>query len=170
SMRDRHLYNWWRSLMETGCQPELEVLEIVPSGSDWIEAEQFWIAYYRFIGCDLVNLCDGGQGTVGIRFSDLHIERLRAAHVGKKRSQESIVKSGLGSRHAWRQNPGSRWKPDTLRKMLITKAERRAAGMYRKRRPATEETKAKIRAAKLGKKLSPEHCAKLSEARRRKSL
>ena len=34
------------------------------------------------------------------------------------------------------------------------------------RKPLTEETKAKIRAAKLGKRLSPEHCAAISASQR----
>ncbi len=64
--------------------------------------------------------------------------------------KQKAVKERL--RKAWAEKPGSRWKPGQLEKTLATKSERRAAGLYKKRKPASEETKAKIRATKLARK------------------
>lgn len=166
----RRIYNWWRSVLAVGAEPEIFEIESIPAGGDWVEAEQFWIAYYRFLGCDLVNSCDGGQGTSGIKFSAEHIERLRISHRGHVPSEESRRKRSLISLAAWAKNPNSRAKPETLTKMLATKAVRRAAGLYKKRRPATEETKAKISAGKRGRLLTDEHKAKLSAMRTGKKL
>ena len=39
--------------------PEMEILSIV--GMDgWEKEERFWIAYFQFLGCNLVNLDSGG--------------------------------------------------------------------------------------------------------------
>jgi hypothetical protein len=166
----RHIYNWWRGLLACGVEPEIFEIDRIPPGGDWVEAEQFWIAYFRFVGCNLVNRCDGGQGTTGIIFSDQHIDRLRASHIGNRRSPEHQRKMKEIHLAAWRRNPGSRWKPGQLEKTLATKAERRAAGLYKKRAPATEETKAKISAGKRGKPLTDAHKAKLSAIRKGKQI
>lgn len=165
-----HLYNWWRSLVERGSAPEAIIVEVVDVGKNWVDAEKYWISYYRGRGCNLTNLCDGGQGTDGIVFSPEHIERLRISHLGKTNSREAREKVGAASRAAWARNPNSRAKPDTLAKILATKAERRAAGLYKKRRPASEETKAKISAANKGRFASDQTRAKLSAVRKGRKL
>ena len=60
------------------------------------------------------------------------------------------------------------WSPERRAAYIALIKERRAAGLYKKRRPASEETKARIRAAKLGHPLTPEHRAKLSAVRKGK--
>jgi hypothetical protein len=166
----RRIYNWWRSVLAGGGEPEIFEIEIVQPGGDWVDAEQFWISYFRSIGCDLVNSCDGGQGTSGIKFSDEHIARLRTSHLGHVVSEEGRRKRSEVSLAAWKRNPKSRWAEGQLERMLTTKAARRAAGLYKKRRPATEETKAKISAGKRGKPLTEEHRAKLSAIRKGKQI
>src|SRR3990172_2617818 len=51
--RNRHLSYWIRKV-----GPEIFSIE---ETSDWVEAEQFWIAYYRALGCRLLNICPGGK-------------------------------------------------------------------------------------------------------------
>lgn len=158
-----HLYNWWMRLLADGMPaPVPHVIETVAPGGDWVEREQYWISHYRSLGYPLANMCEGGQGTIGLVFSKEHRERLRASHLGQKFSPERKEQYAKISQAAWDRKPGSRWKEDTLEKVLATKALRRAAGLYKKRRPATAETKAKISAAKTGVKLTAEHRAKLS--------
>lgn len=53
--------SWVRSLVAAGCTPEMVELERT---GDWHEAEQFWIAYLRSVGADLVNGNEGGQCAV----------------------------------------------------------------------------------------------------------
>lgn len=56
--------DWIGSLLVQGHKPEVVVLEIIPPPLDdrWREAERFWINYCRSIGCDLLNLAEGGYG------------------------------------------------------------------------------------------------------------
>lgn len=83
----RHSMAWIASLVRSGSLPEVITIEVVPAGSDWVEAEQFWIAYFRSIGADLCNHTSGGESVPGLI-----------------RSKESITKMMLslprGERHS----------------------------------------------------------------------
>lgn len=57
--------HWIKQLLEKQHKPEIVELEKLSPNDDWIEAEQFWIAYMRFIGYKLTNLTDGGDGLCG---------------------------------------------------------------------------------------------------------
>lgn len=76
--RKHHRHAWLAGLAADGHVPEVVELEVVPPGADWIEAEQFWIAYFRSIGADLCNLTIGGDGAPGAKCSEERKERLRA--------------------------------------------------------------------------------------------
>lgn len=65
--KKRHSMAWIASLHADGLRPEVLEIEIVPPGGDWVEAEQFWIAYWRFVGADLCNHTIGGEGQTGYR-------------------------------------------------------------------------------------------------------
>ena len=51
---------WIKSLIGDGCSPGVFVIEEVLEG-DWVEAEIFWIAYFKSIGANLLNLAEGGN-------------------------------------------------------------------------------------------------------------
>src|SRR6185369_1307504 len=55
----RHVLAWLDGLETAGLRPEIVELERVSPGGDWEEAEQFWIAYFRFLGANLCNHTDG---------------------------------------------------------------------------------------------------------------
>lgn len=57
--RDTPLYRWMR---ENG-KPVMRVLE--HNCSDWQRSEKELIAHFRKIGCDLLNIADGGNGASG---------------------------------------------------------------------------------------------------------
>lgn len=57
---------WVRSLVIAGVEPEMIEVERT---SDWHEAEQFWIAYFRAMGADLVNGNEGGRCAVSMTAS-----------------------------------------------------------------------------------------------------
>src|SRR5690348_6073255 len=61
-----HSMAWIASLHKRGIKPEVFTIETV-DGDHWIEAEQFWIAYFRFIGADLCNHTIGGEGQCGYK-------------------------------------------------------------------------------------------------------
>lgn len=60
-----HSMAWLLNLVAAGTEPEVFTIEEVPPGGDWVEAEQFWIAYFRSIGADLCNHTVGGEGAPG---------------------------------------------------------------------------------------------------------
>src|ERR1035437_1716286 len=56
-----HKINWVLKLKRLGCKPEIEIIDIVNTG-EWRYWEIFWVAYYKWIGCDLLNYTIGGDG------------------------------------------------------------------------------------------------------------
>lgn len=63
----RHCLSWIFELLASGGHPEYVIFEEIPIGGDWVEAEQFWIAYFRMLGADLCNHTIGGEGQLGYR-------------------------------------------------------------------------------------------------------
>src|SRR6266852_3292144 len=49
----RHVVCWIMALLAAGVRPKMVEIETVPSGENWEEAEQFWIAYLRSLDADL---------------------------------------------------------------------------------------------------------------------
>jgi hypothetical protein len=52
---------WIRSLAKKELTPKIMPLESTDK-ENWEEAEQWWIAYFRQMNCDLLNHTDGGEG------------------------------------------------------------------------------------------------------------
>lgn len=88
---------------------DYSVLEENITRNDIAEAEQFYIAYFKYIGASVVNLTAGGEGCFGRVLSEttkqkiiqsnlgqkrslIARENMRNGHLGKKRSKESIEK------------------------------------------------------------------------------
>jgi hypothetical protein len=95
----RHSSRWLKGLADSGLHPEIFEIEIVQAGGDWIEAEQFWIAYFRSIGADLTNICVGGEGVGGYKFSPERKQELSEKFKGRIfdpewRRRISIAKRG----------------------------------------------------------------------------
>lgn len=179
-----HKANWLNFLAATGLKPALRILE---SGTEsWADAERRWIARYRSDGADLTNATVGGEGITGMRFSAETRAKMSAAKRGRKLSPEHVEKVATANR-------GKRRAPDVIEKIQAKRKgfrhseatvariadklrgrplspERVAALRGRKLGPCSEETKAKIRAKHVGKRLTPEHRKKLSDAHRGKRL
>jgi hypothetical protein len=154
--RVRHVARWLAGLLAAGLRPTVTILETVADGADWQEAERRWIAHH---GRDvLTNLTDGGEGgaTYGRRgkpWTDAQRIRYRVTRKGMKmppRSSEVKAKMGAAIREHWR-----------LVALAGGKKKGRTGGQ-------SEETKQKISLAHKGKRLSAEHRAKLSAAKRGK--
>jgi len=78
------------------CPPKDRViLQEFLSEADAFEAEQFLILYYGRkdlgTGC-LINMSDGGEGSAGYIPTEAAKQKNRAAHLGKKQSEETIQK------------------------------------------------------------------------------
>lgn len=59
--KNTHKRNWINKLRLKGLYPEIEIIDKVLV-SEWHYWEKFWISYYRFLGCNLVNHTFGGDG------------------------------------------------------------------------------------------------------------
>lgn len=59
---DHHTARWIRKLASEGLRPSWQVLQEIPGGAGWREAERMWIAYGRHSGWPLTNSTAGGEG------------------------------------------------------------------------------------------------------------
>ena len=110
---NNHRANWFRKMYTTYAEPQYHILESVPCTEDWVEAEVFWIAYFRGLGARLLNSTVGGEGAPGavwsgeskekqrqkaVRYIDIHrenIKKAQASNVGRKQSPEWIANRNI---------------------------------------------------------------------------
>src|SRR5438105_11913465 len=67
-----HKVNWIRQLKALGLQYGIVVIQSLDDKEMLSQAEIFWIAYFRQLGCPLTNLTAGGEGMLGHRPSAAH--------------------------------------------------------------------------------------------------
>src|SRR5208337_3980565 len=65
-----HKVAWIKRLLKDKLKPDIIVLEEVSSEIEALEKEVELIAYYKYIGCDLVNGTLGGDGRYGFITSE----------------------------------------------------------------------------------------------------
>jgi len=154
-LREKYNYKkntWLKSLKEKNLQPTIEVLEELSNSSeiDWQESEKFWITYLRFLGCDLVNLTEGGMGaTPGYKRSSESVSKMAATNRGRKHSPETIEKMRLAAKGR-----------------IIPESTREKSRLVHTGKHLSPEHKLKMSIAHKGKKHSPEAIRKSAEARR----
>jgi hypothetical protein len=133
---------YWKNIANLGY-----TIEITHKDVCWEEAraiECYLIAFYgrRDLGLGpLVNMTDGGEGTLGIVPSEETKEKIRLANIGKKHTEETKVKL---------RKPRS--------EQLNLKQSERQKG-----RKHSKETKTKISNSHIGKMLSDEHKKSISD-------
>jgi hypothetical protein len=145
-----HKAAWIRSVLSAGVRPEVVELERV--GEDWQERERAWVGLLRASGHRLTNGTDGGEGGMGAEGR----AKLSRAMKGRVITPEHRAKIGDANR-------GRRLAPETI-------AERQAHRVYgpawNKGQPTPPETRAKQRAAKLGKPRRPDVVLAVAAAHR----
>lgn len=87
-----HRDRWIRGILNDGLAPSLFVIETIPAGDNWEDAEKHFISYFRSIGCRLTNLTSGGEGMAGHTFTEDHRAKIGLAHRGKIVSVETRAK------------------------------------------------------------------------------
>jgi hypothetical protein len=134
---ETHNSHWLRQLKSLSLKPDIFIIEEVPEIASWQEYEQFWIAYYRSIGCLLTNSTPGGEGR----------------KKGSKQSEAAKSKIGAASRK--RAAEGGYFTDETRKKMSINRA--RAGNEKLRGRKQSPETIAARAKAITGRLLSATH-------------
>jgi len=116
-----HKNNWVKNLIKSGLKPDYVILEMTDS---WVEAEQFWIAYFNFLGARLTNSTIGGEGSIFIGGSLLKIRKILRER-NKSLKQKQAVSTKLKGR-------------------IITEEQREAISKKLTGTKASEETKLKL--------------------------
>jgi group I intron endonuclease len=103
--------NWIKKLLSEGLQPIFEIVEECPR-NEWEVREKYWINYYRELGFDMKNMCDGGEGNHGLKMSvefKNNLSKKRKGknnpYYGKKHSDDILEKIKLASTD--RNNPNA---------------------------------------------------------------
>lgn len=85
--------NWIRSLLNNGFQPIIKVIQTLNNHIELIEAEIYWIEYFKNLGCPLTNSTKGGSGSMGYKWKDTDVRRLKPHPMkGKKLTDEQKTK------------------------------------------------------------------------------
>jgi hypothetical protein len=165
------LFNWIQTLKAAGTRPEVLTLEHTDSES-WSDRERHWIREYRETGHDLLNIAVGGDGIE--RLSEevcQHLSQIRRLRKLSSEHRRTFVESGqIAAQTAEaraRRIASLTGKPSPLRgRSIHSDASRERISKAHKGMPKSVETKAKLRAANLGHKDSPEVRAKKSVSHR----
>lgn len=172
---------WITKLRSNGHDYSFSILELCDSTLSLAEAERFYIELYRSIGMKLLNLTDGGEGTLGIKKSPEEIERMRTRNLGRKASVETKLKMSIShktpeaithrglvnSRRIW-TNESRRKVGDAVRGRRFSEEHRRKIGEANKRRVWTAESKEKISSWRSNFKQPREAIEKTASANRGK--
>jgi hypothetical protein len=129
---------------------------------------------YRRLGVRLSNLTDGGEGPAGMRHSDETKAKWAAAKLGRKRGPYSEehrrkISQSLKGRSVSPETRARISEATTLAmKSQDIRAKIVAGNINRERKPHSQETKDKMRAASLGRPKSDAARANMSIAQRRR--
>lgn len=144
SLKNKHKTACWiKSLKKLDMTPNIVELDFVVNDS-WIECEQFWIMYFKFLGANLTNHTKGGEGLIGHAHSEETKNKLKNALTGRSLSKEHKEKlhlAGLGRKHT----------EETKQKLRIKHLGKKMSN----------EARSKMKNNNLGKILTEEHKNKI---------
>jgi hypothetical protein len=92
--------NWIQSLLNNNNKPELLIIDEVDE-DNWVFWEKHYISYYKYIGCKLTNITEGGEDPpnhTGRKRTTDEIERISNSNKGKKRSLETRINISLAKK------------------------------------------------------------------------
>lgn len=100
-----HCSCWIQSLKNKDLKPIFSIIEITDK-ENWIDREQYWIAYYKQQGANLTNHSIGGEGQTGTKQSqESNLKRsisLKGRKLGSySEERKKAISNGLKGRTAW---------------------------------------------------------------------
>jgi hypothetical protein len=107
--------SWQKHLRSLSTKEEILVLEEFATPEELIEAEIFYIGYFKMIGADLLNMTQGGEGgatRTGMKCSPETIRRMKEAALrrGAHLSPESLSKIYEKTGHTIRCSNGQTFR------------------------------------------------------------
>lgn len=141
SKEQNHRTNWIKSLLKTGQEPVLEILDEVPK-EFWPQWEVAYIEFFRECGCNLVNGTAGGEGATNP--SAETIAKRLETRKGFRHSKESRTKTQESVQAYW-TNLGEQERQSRLKKC-------RLAGFQAGGRKLTPEQSEHMRIITTGRK------------------
>lgn len=140
-----HSRRWISGLLSDGLKPDLFIIETCADNTSANEAECFWIASMRAVGCDLTNRTIGGDGQPrGYRPTPEVAQKISAKNRGMKRTEEQKARLRLAF-----NTPEERARRSEATKTLAR---------------TSPEWLGKVRHARTGKKNSEETNRRISAA------
>jgi len=76
--------NWIRSLINNGLKPVIKVVQYLNNLNELNRAEQYWIQYFKQLGCPLTNATNGGMGRCGLPHTEETKQKIREGQKNKK--------------------------------------------------------------------------------------
>ena len=159
---------WVRGLFKRGAAPIIKIIQQwkVISFEELCNAETYWIGYFRGLGCRLTNITDGGEGTIGYKFSTKSRLKMSLAKKGKSPS-ESARKNMALAQKGRKHSEETKSKIAASHKGLGHSDETKAKlSEINKGKKLSGDTKSKISSSLRGRKLSSEACANISKGRK----
>lgn len=154
-----HKANWIRKLHREGLSYLIVEIQHVADRDVLSQAEIFWIAYFKGLGCDLLNATAGGDGGF-TGYSAERNRKLSLALKGRKRTDAERAAISRGKQFISAETRAKLSAAGRGRKH--SEAQRRKNSEAKTGTKASSETKAKMSAARAGYRHSEETKAKIS--------
>lgn len=157
SLKNRHTHKeyWICSLLQDGFKPILQIVEEVVN---YLEREIYWISKLRSDGHDLVNSTDGGDGSIGLKYTP---ERLAKAQITLKRINTPEAISKFVEMARTRPRTKSERTQASERMNKFNTEEKRAAQSARIIKQNNDPQAQANKLAGLKKFLTPEKCVEI---------
>jgi len=108
-----HRVNWIQSLAAKGLEPKIILLCETTTFADCCELEQYYIKKHKKDGSNLVNMTDGGEGSIGFKHTEETIIKLKKAAKNRTKNLEYIK--------SLKENALNQWKNKTENEKLANK-------------------------------------------------